>query len=69
MKFEEFKPGVVFKTPAGKWLTVDITTLGWIIAFNIELSDRVTAPFDEQNNIIFYEYDFGGCEKLEGEWR
>jgi len=69
MKIEEFKQGVVFKTPTGRWLTVDVTSLGWVIAFNIDKSERVTAPFDVQNNVIFYEYDLGGCEKLEGEWR
>lgn len=68
MKFEDFEIGTVFQTDAGRWLTTDKTSR-WIIAFNIDTCERVTAPFDEQNNIIFYEYDFGGCTKLQGEWR
>lgn len=65
MKYDDFAIGQYFYTASGKWQVVDIGTRT-IIAHKVRIT-REYRSWDEENNIVFYPYDFGGCRLTEKE--
>ena len=60
MKLEDFKIGDKFYTATGAWIVSDIGTRT-VVAYNASTQPDKGACWDLQDNIVFYEYDFGGC--------
>lgn len=65
MNIIEFKIKHNFWTDSGEWKCVDIGTRT-ILAYRIA-EEKPGEPWDQQDAIIFYDYDFGGCYETEEE--
>lgn len=60
MKLLDFEIDGFFYTATGKWRVVDVGT--WtIIAYKEEEGEDENEGAYDVNDIIFYDYEFGGC--------
>lgn len=62
IEFKDFTIGCRFQSGSGTWTCTDIGTKT-IIAYK-EIGYNKNISWDEQDNIVFYWYDFGGLTKL-----
>ena len=63
MKHRDFKVGEAFFTAAGGWMCVDKGSKT-VIAYKLTPKSVKEKSWDLQDNVIFYEYDLGGCDRI-----
>lgn len=70
MEKEDFNIGLVFYTAAGKWRCTDIGTRV-IIAIRLDQAniEDYTGPPYSMAEMVFDEYDLGGCSLIPAEFR
>lgn len=59
MQLKDFKIGDKFYTAAGEWTVTDVGTRT-VVAYNSSELGNLQS-WDIQDDVVFYEYDFGGC--------